>query len=117
MAKSSVHVKKDDQVIVISGKDKGAKGKVLMVDEKKGRVYVEGVNMVKKHQKARSQTAPSGIVEREGSIDASSVMLVCPKCGKATRVAMKVNEDGSKDRVCKKCGAVIDTVKKAKKGV
>ena len=117
MAKSSVHVKKDDQVIVISGKDKGAKGKVLMVDEKKGRVYVEGVNMVKKHQKARTQNDPSGIIEREGSIDASNVMIVCPKCGKATRVAKKVNEDGSKDRVCKKCGAVIDTVKKAKKGV
>ena len=78
MAKSSVHVKKDDQVIVISGKDKGAKGKVLMVDEKKGRVYVEGVNMVKKHQKARSQNAPSGIVEREGSIDASNVSSLIP---------------------------------------
>ena len=114
---SKVHVKKDDQVIVISGKDKGAAGKVLKVDTDKNRVYVEGANIVKKHQKARTQTDPSGIIEREGSIDASNVMIVCPKCGKATRVAMKVNEDGSKDRVCKKCGAVIDTVKKAKKGV
>ena len=109
MAKSSVHVKKDDQVIVISGKDKGAKGKVLMVDEKKGRVYVEGVNMVKKHQKARSQTAPSGIVEREGSIDASNV-------GKPTRVGYRINEDGSKSRIAKRSGEVIDTVSKAKKG-
>ena len=114
---NKVHVKKDDQVIVISGKDKGAAGKVLKVDTDKNRVFVEGANIVKKHQKARSQNDPSGIIEREGSIDASNVMLVCPKCGKATRVANKVNEDGSKDRVCKKCGAVIDTVKKAKKGV
>ncbi len=114
---SKVHVKKDDQVIVISGKDKGTTGKVLKVDTEKGRVYVEGANIIKKHQKARTQAESSGIIEREGSIDASSVMLVCPKCGKATRVAHKVNEDGSKDRVCKKCGAVIDTIKKAKKEV
>ena len=107
MAKSSVHVKKDDQVIVISGKDKGAKGKVLMV---------EGVNMVKKHQKARTQTAPSGIVEREGSIDASNVMLVDPKTGKPTRVGYRINEDGSKSRIAKRSGEVIDTVSKAKKG-
>ena len=102
MAKSSVHVKKDDQVIVISGKDKGAN--------------VEGVNMVKKHQKARSQTAPSGIVEREGSIDASNVMLVDPKTGKPTRVGYRINEDGSKSRIAKRSGEVIDTVSKAKKG-
>ncbi|MCQ2531978.1 MAG: 50S ribosomal protein L24 [Saccharofermentans sp.] len=113
---NKIHVKKDDQVVVISGKDKGTTGKVLKTEPSTGRVYVEGANMVKKHQKARSQTDPSGIIEREGSIDASNVKLVCPKCGKATRVAMKVNEDGSKDRVCKKCGAVIDTVKKASKG-
>ena len=104
MAKSSVHVKKDDQVIVISGKDKGAKGKVLMVDENK------------KHQKARTQTAPSGIVEREGSIDASNVMLVDPKTGKPTRVGYRINEDGSKSRIAKRSGEVIDTVSKAKKG-
>ena len=112
-----LHVKAEDTVVVISGKDKGAAGKVLKVDTDKNRVYVEGANIVKKHQKARTQNDPSGIIEREGSIDASNVMIVCPKCGKATRVAKKVNEDGSKDRVCKKCGAVIDTVKKAKKGV
>ena len=113
---NTIHVKKDDKVIVISGKDSGKVGKVLKTDVKNGRVFVEGANMVKKHQKARTQNAPSGIIEREGSIDASNVMLVCPKCGKATRIGRKVNEDGSKDRVCKKCGAVIDTIKKAKKG-
>ena len=111
---NKIHVKKDDQVIVISGKDKGTTGKVLKAVPETGRVYVEGVNIVKKHQKARTQTDPSGIIEREGSIDASNVKIVCPKCGKATRVSTVVNADGSKDRVCKKCGAVIDTVKKAK---
>ena len=113
MAKK-IHVKKGDEVIVISGKDKGHKGKVIAIDTEKGRVYVEGANIIKKHQEARSQTAPSGIIEREGSIDASNVMLVDPKSGKPTRVGFKVNEDGSKDRIAKKSGAVIDTVKKAK---
>lgn len=110
---NKIHVKKDDNVIVISGKETGKSGKVLKVDTEKGRVFVEGTNMIKKHQKARSQQDASGIIDREGSIDASNVMLVCPKCGKPTRVAHKVNENGSKDRVCKKCGAVIDTIKKA----
>ena len=113
---NKIHVKKDDQVVVISGKDKGTTGKILKTEPATGRVYVEGANMIKKHQKARTQNAPSGIIDREGSIDASNVMLICPKCGKATRVAHKVNENGSKDRVCKKCGAVIDTIKKADKG-
>ena len=113
---NKIHVKKDDKVVVISGKDSGKVGKVLKTEPSKGRVYVEGVNMIKKHQKARTQQEAGGIIEREGTVDASKVMLVCPKCGKATRVAHKVNEDGSKDRVCKKCGAVIDTIKKADKG-
>ena len=101
---SIVHVKKGDQVVVISG------------DNKKGRVYVEGVNMVKKHQKARTQNAPAGIIEREGSIDASNVMLKDPKTGKPTRVGYRINEDGSKSRIAKRSGEVIDTVSKAKKG-
>ena len=113
---NKIHVKKDDQVLIISGKDAGSTGKVLKTEPTTGRIYVEGVNMIKKHQKARSQNAPSGIIEREGSIDASNAKLVCPKCGKATRVSHVVNEDGSKDRVCKKCGAVIDQIKKASKG-
>ena len=113
---NKIHVKKDDQVLIISGKDKGSTGKVLKTEPATGRVYVEGVNMIKKHQKQTSQNSPSGIIDREGSVDASDVKLICPKCGKATRVAHVVNADGSKDRVCKKCGAVIDTVKKASKG-
>ena len=101
-------------VVVISGKDAGSQGQVLKTDPKAGRVVVSGVNMIKKHQKAQSQTKPAGIIEKEGSIDASNVMLVCPKCGKATRVGKRVAEDGSKFRVCKKCGADIDQIKKAK---
>ena len=113
---NSIHVKKGDQVVVISGKSKGEEGKVIAVDNKKGRVYVEGVNMVKKHQKARTQNAPAGIIEREGSIDASNVMLKDPKTGKPTRVGYRINEDGSKSRIAKRSGEVIDTVSKAKKG-
>lgn len=111
---SKIHVKKDDQVVVISGKDAGSTGKVLKTVPSTGRVFVEGINMVKKHMKARGQDSVAGIIDREGSIDASNVMLVCPKCGKATRVAHNVNEDGSKVRVCKKCGAVISTIKTGK---
>ena len=113
---SKIHVKKDDKVVVISGKDAGSQGQVLKTEPKSGRVIVSGVNMVKKHQKQMSQTKPAGIIEKEGSIDASNVMLVCPKCGKATRVTRKVEkvagEDGKMNRsmirVCKKCGAEID---------
>ena len=91
---------KEDKVIVISGKEAGSTGKVLKTDTSTGRVYVEGVNMIKKHLKARKQNDPTGIVDREGSIDASNLMLVCPKCGKPTRVAHVVNAHGSKNRVC-----------------
>ena len=101
-------VKAKDQVVVISGKDKGAKGKVVAAAPKTGKVVVEGVAMVTKHQKARAQGQPGGIIHREAYIDASNVMLVCKKCGKATRVASKVLDDGKKVRVCKKCGAQID---------
>jgi len=110
---SKIHVKTDDSVIVIAGKDRGKTGKVVKADPTGGRVFVAGVNMVKKHQKARGQNKPAGIIEREGSIDASNVMIVCPKCGKPTRVSRMIAEDGKKTRVCKKCGAQIDKTKKA----
>ena len=111
-----MHVKSNDQVVVISGKDKGKKGKITAAFPKAGRVTVEGVNMVTKHQKARNAMQPGGIIKKELPIDASNVMLVCPKCGKATRVAHKVTtvtlENGKQDRkmirVCKKCNADID---------
>ena len=110
---AEMNVRKGDNVMVIAGKDKGKAGKVLAVKPDTGRIYVEGVNIVKKHQKPRGQGVPGGIVEREAAINASNVMIVCPKCGKPTRVGHKVNEgDGKlsrrKVRVCKKCSAVLD---------
>ena len=103
-----VHVKTKDEVIVISGKDKGQKGKVLSVSPKSGRVVVEGVAMVTKHQKSRAQGQPGGIIHKEAAIDASNVMLVCQKCSKPARAGTKVQDDGKKIRVCKKCGQQID---------
>ena len=101
-------VKAKDQVVVLTGKDKGKQGKVTSVAPKAGKVTVEGVAMVKKHQKARAQGQPGGIIHKEAYIDASNVMVVCPKCGKPSRMGHQVLEDGKKVRVCKKCGAQID---------
>ena len=101
-----MNIKKDDKVIVLSGKDKGKQGKVLVADPKAMKLTVEGVNVATKHQKPRKQGEEGGIIKVETPIYASKVMLVCPKCGKATRVAHKLT-DGKKVRVCKKCGAEI----------
>ena len=101
-----MNIRKDDKVVVISGKDKGKEGKVLIADPKAGKLVVEGVNVATKHQKPRKQGEEGGIIKVETPIYASKVMLVCPKCGKATRVAHKIT-DGKKVRVCKKCGAEI----------
>ena len=109
------NIKKNDTVIVITGEDKGSKGKVLSTNPAKGTVLVEGVNIVKKHKKAQTAQQQSGIFDMEAPVNASNVMLVCPKCGKPTKVGRKVNEDGSKSRVCKTCGAVLDTISPAKK--
>lgn len=99
-----VHVKKNDTVIVISGKDKGKTGEVLKVYPKTGKVLVQGVNIVKKHQKASRTQAESAIIEREAAINSSKVMLFCKKCKTATRISNQLLEDGTKVRVCKKCG-------------
>ena len=104
---NKVHVKTNDTVIVLSGKDKGRKGKVLQVSPKEGKVIVEGLNLVTKHVKPRRQGEQGGIVEAEAAMYASKVQLVCPKCGKATRIAHKILDDGSKVRVCKSCGEEI----------
>ena len=99
-------IRKDDKVVVLSGRDKGKEGKILSADPKALKVTVEGVNVATKHQKPRKQGQDGGIIKVETPIYASKVMLVCPKCGKATRVAHKIT-DGKKSRVCKKCGAEI----------
>ena len=100
-------VKVNDNVQVLTGKYKGKQGKVLKTDPKSGRVIVEGVNIVSKHEKARKANETSRIVTEESYIDASNVEVVCDKCGKATRVAHSTI-DGKKVRVCKKCGASLD---------
>ena len=102
-----MNVRRDDTVIVLSGKDKGKQGKVLSAMPSEGKVIVEGVNVAKKHKKPRKQGEQGGIVKMETPIYASKVMRVCPKCSKPTKHAVKILEDGSKVRVCKKCGETI----------
>ena len=99
-----MNIKRDDKVIVLSGKDKGKEGKVLSVDPKAGKVIVEGVSVASKHSKPRKQGEKGGIIKLETPIYACKVQVLCPKCGKATRVAHKL-ENGKNVRVCKKCGA------------
>ena len=101
-----MNIRKDDKVIVLSGKDKGKQGKILTADPKAAKVIVEGVNVATKHQKPRKQGEEGGIIKVETPIYASKVQLVCPKCGKATRVGHKIVGD-KKVRVCKKCGAEL----------
>lgn len=98
-----LHVKKNDTVVVVSGKDAGKTGEVLKVYPKTGRVLVQGVNIVKKHQKPSRANAQGWIIEKEGAIYSSKVMLYCTKCKNATRISNKILEDGTKVRVCKKC--------------
>ena len=105
--KNRIHIKKGDNVVVISGKDKGKKGKVLSVGINKRTVIVEGVNVATKHTKPRKQGDVGGIVKQESPIYASKVMFVCDKCGNAVRLGKKVLADGSKVRYCKKCNEVI----------
>ena len=110
-----MHIRSKDTVVVITGKDKGKEGKVLTAFPKTGKVVVEGVAIATKHQKPRQAGVPGGIVKAEAAIDASNVMLVCPKCNKPTRVGHVIEEveiSGKKTnkslRVCKECGAKID---------
>jgi large subunit ribosomal protein L24 len=101
-------IKKNDKVVVRSGKEKGKIGSVLKVDSERGHVIVEKVNIVKRHTRPGGANAQGGIVEKEAPIRISNVMLVCTKCAEPSRIGKKVLEDGSKVRVCKKCGEFID---------
>ena len=101
-----MNIKKDDKVVVLSGKDKGKMGKAIVADPKGMKVIVEGVNVATKHQKPMGQGKEGGIIKVETPIYVSKVQLVCPKCGKGTRVGHKI-ADGKKVRVCKKCGAEL----------
>ena len=104
---NKMSIKKDDVVVVLSGKDKGKKGKVIGVLPKDGKVVVEKINMVSRHTKPRRQGEEGGIIHKEAPLYACKVQRVCPKCDQATRPAHKVLADGKKVRVCKKCGAEI----------
>ncbi len=103
-----LHVKKGDKVRIIAGKDKGKEGKILTSIPASQRVIVEGVNVIKKHQRPTQKMPQGGILEREAAIASSNVMLICPACSAATRIGHKHLGDGKKVRVCKKCGEVVD---------
>lgn len=102
-----VHVKTGDTVVVLSGKERGKRGKIIAVSPKEGKVIIEGVNMVSKHVKPKKMGEAGGIIKAEGAMYASKVQLVCLSCDKATRIAHKISEDGKKQRICKKCGKTL----------
>ncbi|MCD6255093.1 MAG: 50S ribosomal protein L24 [Deltaproteobacteria bacterium] len=104
------HVRRDDRVMVIAGKDRGKIGKILKVFPKKQLVIVEKVNVVKRHARPSPTTGKGGIIEKEAPIHISNVMIMCDKCMKPVRVGHKFLEDGRKVRYCKKCGEIIDKV-------
>jgi len=101
-------IKKNDTVLVIAGKDRGKKGKVRKAFPKKDELIVEGVNMIKRHSRARREARQAGIIELEAPLDASNVMLICNKCNKPARVAYRFLGDGKKARVCRSCDEVLD---------
>lgn len=108
MAKMKFHIKKNDKVMVIAGKEKGKIGAVLSIIPLKERAIVEKLNIVKRHTRAGGKSARGGIIEKEAPIHISNLMLVCGKCAEAARVGKKILEDGSKVRFCKKCGEILD---------
>jgi large subunit ribosomal protein L24 len=107
MERKKFHVKKNDLVMVVAGKDKGKSGKILSVLSKKNRVIVEKVNFIKRHTRPSAKQRQGGIIEREGPINISNVMLICTKCNKPSRIGKKYLEDDKKVRVCKKCGEIL----------
>lgn len=109
-----IHVKKGDTVYILSGKDRGKKGKVLKVFPKDSKVLVEGVNMITKHQKPRTRFQQGGIINQESPINSSKVMLICDKCKSPTRIARQIMGNGQKVRTCKKCDEVIDVIREIK---
>ena len=108
MRKKHPKIKKNDKVIVRVGKEVDKIGTVLKVDSEKGRVIIEKINMIKRHAKPSPQTGQGGIIEKEAPIDISNVMIICDKCTEPTRIGMRLLEDGSKVRVCRKCGEPMD---------
>jgi len=108
MAGNKMHVKKNDMVQVLAGKDKGKSGNVLRVIPETGRVLVAELNKVKKHSKPSQANPEGGIIEKEAALAVSNVMLVCPACAKPSKTGVRNLEDGSKARFCKKCNEIVD---------
>ena len=109
MSRLATPIRKNDSVVVTTGKDRGKRGRVVRVVPEKNRLVIEGVNIIKRHTKANPQrNIKGGLVEREAPLHASNVQLVCPECGKPTRIGRKILADGRKVRVCRKCEGVVD---------
>ena len=109
MSRLQTPIRKNDNVLVTTGKDRGKKGRVIRVVPEKNRLIVEGVNLIKRHTRPNpAKNIKGGVVQREASLHASNVQLVCPECGAHTRVGHKVLDDGRKVRVCRKCEGVVD---------
>ena len=109
MSRLATPIRKNDSVLVITGKDRGKRGRVLRVVPEKNRLIVEGVNIIKRHTKPNpGKNVKGGIVQREASVNAANVQLVCPECGAQTRIGRKILGDGRKVRICRKCEGVVD---------
>jgi len=109
MSRLASPIRRNDNVVVATGKDRGKRGRVLRVVPDTNRVVVEGVNIIKRHTKANPQrNIKGGVIEREAAVHASNVQLVCPECGKPTRIGRKLLTDGRKVRICRKCEGVVD---------
>ncbi|MCD6384152.1 50S ribosomal protein L24 [Candidatus Sumerlaeota bacterium] len=103
----SFRIKKGDTVMVISGKDRGETGKVLTVLPKDGKAIVENINFITRHERQRSQLQQGGIMKKEAPIPLSKLMIICPRCGKPTRIGAKITDEGTRVRICRKCKAQI----------
>jgi large subunit ribosomal protein L24 len=109
MSRLATPIRKNDNVVVTTGKDRGKRGRVVRLEPEKNRLVVEGVNIIKRHTKPNPQkNVKGGVVEREAALHASNVQIVCPECGKPTRIGKKVLDDGRKVRICRKCDGVLD---------
>jgi large subunit ribosomal protein L24 len=109
MSRLATPIRKNDNVVVTTGKDRGKRGRVVRLVPEKNRLVVEGVNIIKRHTRPNPQkNVKGGVVEREAPLHASNVQIVCPECGKPTRIGKKVLDDGRKVRVCRKCDGVLD---------
>ena len=109
MSRLATPIRKNDNVVVTTGKDRGKRGRVVRLEPEKNRLVVEGVNLIKRHTKPNPQkNVKGGVVEREAALHASNVQIVCPECGKPTRIGKRILDDGRKVRICRKCDGVLD---------